>query len=83
MCYQITLSWKMIWLGQLRHFLFLNLESLFIRDLLPYSIPSTLHLSHGRNKSNQKPVNKQEAQFYANLKKKWSLLQRMFTLLSQ
>lgn len=56
----------MTWLGQLRHFLFLNLESLFIRDLLPFSIPSTLHPSHGRNKSNQKPVSKQEVQFYAN-----------------
>lgn len=65
-CSQITLSWKMIWLGQLRHFLFLNLESLFIRDLLPYSIPCTLYPSHGINKNNQKPVSKQEAQFYAN-----------------
>lgn len=67
MWYQITLPWKMIWLGQLRYFSLLNLECLFIRDLLLYFIPPpTLHASHGSNKSHHKPVSKQEAQFYAN-----------------
>ena len=58
--------------------LFISKPREFIRDLLPYSIPCTLYPSHGINKSNQKPVSKQEAQLYANNTQLYDFKEKMY-----